>query len=103
MADDKGLENDLVEQLQAEAERRGIDPSVVDPADVQVEREDSTIHFSWKDVEVTVPAPGKAAVDKWFDENGQAIAGSLMTLAGVVVTGVLAIGAAAALMAKNKG
>ena len=101
MATNDDLEGELVEQMRTEAKHRGIDPSLVQADDVQVEREDSSIHFNWKDVAVTIPAPGKAAVDEWFKENGQAIAGSLMTLAGVVATGALTIVAAAILGSKD--
>ena len=97
MATSDDLADELVGQMRSEAERRGIDPAVVQEDDVQVERDNSSFHFSWKDVEVTIPAPSRAAVDGWFKENGQAIAGSLMTLAGVVVTGALTIAAAAIL------
>ncbi|HEY5548776.1 MAG TPA: hypothetical protein VIL17_04195 [Coriobacteriia bacterium] len=83
--------DELAEQMRDEAKRRGIDPSLVQEKDVQVNREDSTIRIKWKDVDIAMPAPSRDAVDAWFTQNGQVIAGSVLTLAGVVVGGAIAI------------
>lgn len=99
--EDELAERELVEQMRSEAERRGMDPSLVQEEDVQIKPDDSKIHIKWKDVEVTVPAPPREAVSSWIEKNGQGIAGSLFTLAGVVVTGALALAAASILGPKG--
>lgn len=84
---------ELARQMQSEAKRRGIDPAVVQEEDVQVNRDTSNIRIRWKGVDIAIPAPSREAVDAWFAQNGQAIAGSVLTLAGVVVGGAIAIAA----------
>ena len=91
------LTGEFMQQMREEARRRGIDPSRVRAEDVEVDRDNSKIHFKWKDISVTLPAPSREAIDKWFEQNGQAIAGSIMTIAGV------AVGVAAAAFLGGKG
>lgn len=97
MKKEDDLTGEFVEQMRSEAERRGMDPSRVREEDVEVDRDNSKIHFKWKDIGVSLPAPSRDAIDSWFKQNGQAIAGSVMTIAGV------AVGVAAAAFLGSKG
>ncbi len=98
--EDDLAQRELVEQMREEAERRGIDPSVVHEEDIHVTPDNSNIRIKWRDIEISLPAPPKEAVSNWIRENGQGIAASLFTIAGVVVTGALSIAAASILGAK---
>jgi hypothetical protein len=90
MTEKDGFADELARQMRDEAERRGIDPSFVQEKDVRVKRESSNIRIKWKDIDIVMPAPSKDAIDSWLAQNGQAIAGSIMTLAGVALGGAIA-------------
>lgn len=90
MPENDAFAEELTRQMKTEAKRRGIDPAVVQEEDVRINRDNASIHIKWKDVDIAMPAPSKDVVDSWFAQNGQAIAGSVLTLAGVVVGGAIA-------------
>lgn len=75
----------MLEQLRAEAEKMGIDPSRIRLEDVGVTQKGEKIRFKWGDIEVEAPAPSPEAFDSWFEENGKVIAGAVVALAGVTI------------------
>lgn len=87
----------VFEEVKVAAEKEGVDPQKIKREDISVEQKGSKIHVKWKEVEIEMPAPSQEYVDSWFKENGQVIAGSLITLGAVAVGGVIAIASAATL------
>lgn len=87
----------LLDEIQKAAKERGIDPSLIKKEDLNVEKTGNKIHVKWKDVEIEIPAPSQETLDSWFKENGQVIAGALLTLGAVTVGGIIAIATAATL------
>ena len=72
MADKDDFADELARQMRNEAERRGIDPSLVQKEDVQVDRDNANIHIRWKDVDIAMPAPSREAISGWFAQNDDA-------------------------------
>nr|WP_297461214.1 hypothetical protein [uncultured Halomonas sp.] len=87
----------LLNEFKKAAKEKGIDPALIRKEDLTAEKKGNKIHIKWNDVEIDVPAPSQEALDSWFKENGQVIAGAVLTLGAVAVGGVIAIAAAATL------
>lgn len=85
MSENDELEERLLLEFREEAVRRGIDPDQFTRETVEAQRVDRNVHVKWKDVEVNLPGPGRAAVDAWFDKYGGVIVGSVIALASVAV------------------
>lgn len=79
------LEARFLHEFREEAVRKGIDPDLFTKETVEAEQVDRNVHVRWKDVEVNLPGPGRAAVDAWFDKYGGVIVGAVVVLAGVAV------------------
>lgn len=88
------ITDEFLQEIKKAAENSGLDPELVTKEDLSARRAGNKIHIRWKDVEVEIPAPSQDELNSWFRESGQAIGGALMALAGVALTGTLAIAAA---------
>lgn len=96
MSSDQDFERLIAEKMRAQAVQGGLDPSAIDPGGVVVNTEGQTVEIAYGDAKVVLPAPSQRAMDEWFKENGQLIAGSLTTLLAV------AVGAAGAVWVKKQ-
>lgn len=93
----KTINDALLNEIHKAAKERGIDPNLIKKEDLSVEKTGNKIHVKWNDVEIEIPAPSQETLDSWFKENGQVIAGALLTLGAVVVGGAIAIATAVTL------
>lgn len=87
MSSDRDYERQLEVMMKAKAQEDGLDPSEIDASEVHVETTGPTFRATWQGATVSVPMPSQAAINEWFKDNGQYIAGAL-TAAACVVVGV---------------
>ena len=84
------LESIIAKALKSKASEAGVDPALISESDVHVESAGRTVNVEYGGASVSLPAPSQSALDEWFAENGKVIAGSLLTLAAVVVGAAIA-------------
>jgi hypothetical protein len=87
MSSEKDFERQIEDMMKAKAQEDGLDPSKIAPGSVHVDTAGPTFRATWRGATVSIPFPSQTAINEWFKDNGQYIAGAL-TAAACVVVGV---------------
>jgi len=67
---------------------KGLDPNAIDSSQITVETEGQKINIKVAGADISLPAPGKEAIDRWWDQYGGMITGAMLGV-GCVAAGAL--------------
>lgn len=100
MPSEKEYQKLIADLMKAQAQEDGLDPNEIESNNVRVDASGPTVEVAYGGATVRLPGPSRAALDQWFKDNGQYIAGALTTLVAVAAG---AAGAAALINKNNAG